>query len=62
MAAQIGATEGVDLVVENRPGASGMIGTEFVARQAPDGNTILVTAGTYLNRRANPKSPLSPGE
>ena len=48
MAAQIGATEGVDLVVENRPGASGTIGAEFVSRQAPDGNTVLVTPGTYL--------------
>ncbi|WP_198164893.1 Bug family tripartite tricarboxylate transporter substrate binding protein [Rhodoplanes sp. Z2-YC6860] len=47
MAAQIGL-EGVDTVVENRPGASGMIGTEFVSRQPHDGNTILVTPGTYL--------------
>src|SRR5579863_2066615 len=39
MAAQIGAKERADIVVENRPGASGMIGTEFVSRQAPDGNT-----------------------
>jgi len=48
MADQIGRTEGVDLIVENRPGASGMIGTEFVSRQAPDGNTVLVTPPTYL--------------
>src|SRR5215475_1306858 len=47
MAAQF-ALEGVDTVVENRPGASGMIGTEFVSRQPPDGNTILITPGTYL--------------
>src|SRR5215813_1751837 len=47
MAAQIGA-EGVDTVVDNRPGASGMIGTEFVSRQPHDGNTILITPGTYL--------------
>src|ERR1700760_3503342 len=47
MAAQIGA-EGVDTVVENRPGAGGMIGTEFVSRQPPDGGTVLVTPGGYL--------------
>ncbi len=47
MAAQFGL-EGVDTLVENRPGAAGMIGTEFASRQAPDGNTILVTPGTYL--------------
>ena len=60
MAAQIGATEGVDLVVENRPGASGMIGTEFVSRQAPDGNTVLFTPGTYLIDAQIRKAPYHP--
>jgi tripartite-type tricarboxylate transporter receptor subunit TctC len=35
-------------VVENRAGANGMIGVEAVSRAAPDGNTLLVTANTYL--------------
>jgi tripartite-type tricarboxylate transporter receptor subunit TctC len=47
MAAQIGS-EGVDTIVDNRPGAAGMIGTEFASRQPHDGNTILITPGTYL--------------
>lgn len=34
-------------IVENRPGASTMIGTEAVARAAPDGYTLLFTSSTY---------------
>jgi tripartite-type tricarboxylate transporter receptor subunit TctC len=34
------------VVVENRGGAGGTIGSEYVAKQLPDGHTILLTAGT----------------
>jgi len=60
MAAQIGAAEGVNTVVENRPGASGMIGTEFASRQAADGNTILITPATYLIDAQIRKAPYHP--
>lgn len=43
---------GVPVVIDNRAGASGNIGAEFVARAAPDGHTLIVTAGTFVNNAA----------
>jgi len=38
---------GQTVLVENRPGASSLVGTQFVARSAPDGYTVLAVANTF---------------
>ena len=38
---------GQQFIVENRPGASSLVGTQFVAKAAPDGYTLLVIANTF---------------
>ncbi len=48
LAERIGKTQGVSVVVENRPGAGAIIGTETVMRASPDGNTLLVAANAFL--------------
>jgi len=48
MADQIGRMQKVSVVVENRPGAGTLIGTEAVARAAPDGNTVLFAANSFI--------------
>src|SRR5260221_8747893 len=42
LAPRLGEALGQSVLVENRGGASGNIGTEFAARAAPDGYTILM--------------------
>ena len=39
---------GVSVIVENKAGASGMIGSDIVARSAPDGTTLLVSANSLV--------------
>ncbi len=48
LADQIGKAQGQTMVVENRPGAGNTIGTEAVARAAPDGNTLLITTPEFV--------------
>ncbi len=48
VAADMSATLGQTVVADNRPGASGMIGAEMVARAEPDGYTILANASLHV--------------
>lgn len=50
------------VIVDNKAGASGAIGSEFVARSAPDGYTLLLGATTThgINPALNPKLSYHP--
>src|SRR6266850_6432895 len=48
LAEQISRTQGLSMVIENRPGAASIIGTEAVSRAAPDGNTLLLISPSFV--------------
>jgi tripartite-type tricarboxylate transporter receptor subunit TctC len=45
---QISRAQWATVVIENRPGAGSVIGTEAVSRAAPDGNTVLVVSNSFV--------------
>jgi tripartite-type tricarboxylate transporter receptor subunit TctC len=49
---KLGAALGQSVIVENKPGASGNIGAEFVARAPADGYTLLMAATSFATAPA----------
>ena len=47
LADQVSKSLGQAVLVENRPGASSLVGTQFVARSPADGYTVLAVANTF---------------
>ena len=58
---KLSKTFGQQFVIENRGGASGMIGAEAVAKAAPDGYTFIITSNTVtVNLPLLRKTPYEP--
>jgi len=47
LAQQVSESIGQQVLVDNRPGASSLVGTQLAAKSAPDGYTILAVANTF---------------
>ena len=62
LAERLTATMGQPVVVDNRPGAGGNLGTDLVAKADPDGHTLLMgTIGTAsINQFLYPRLPWNP--
>jgi tripartite-type tricarboxylate transporter receptor subunit TctC len=61
LGAKLGDSLKQNFIVENRTGASGVIGTEYVAKSAPDGYTFVFIFDTHAVHQAlNPKLPFDP--
>src|SRR5258706_11526794 len=61
LAAKLSETLGQQMVVENRSGASGVIGTEVVMNSPPDGYTLLINTIPFVsNQFLLPRAPYDP--
>jgi tripartite-type tricarboxylate transporter receptor subunit TctC len=61
---KLSETWGQPVVVENKPGANGNVGADFVAKSAPDGYTLLLTdlGGLVISASVYPQLPFNPSK
>src|SRR5205085_11780746 len=61
---KLSETWGQPIVVENRTGANGNVGADFVAKSAPDGYTLLITdlGGLVISASVYPQLPFNPSK
>ena len=61
MAPQLAKRLGTNVIVENKGGAAGVIGSDAVAKAPPDGSHLLLTSSTFLTTAATQaKLPYDP--
>ncbi|CAN5381823.1 tripartite tricarboxylate transporter substrate binding protein [soil metagenome] len=48
---EVSVRMGQPFVIDNKPGGNSILGTDIVAKAAPDGYTLLVVIGAYANNR-----------
>jgi tripartite-type tricarboxylate transporter receptor subunit TctC len=60
LAPKLSERMGQNFIVENRPGAGGAIGANYVAKATPDGHTLLFISGAFTAHAATVKAPYDP--